>query len=62
MSDAVITSGLVAVTLPAEIQTYTVYTLGVVASSKHADAAKALIALTSPAAKQALAAKGFEPQ
>jgi ABC-type Fe3+ transport system substrate-binding protein len=41
--------------------TYTTYTLGIVASSKQADAAKALIAfLTSPAAKQAPAAKGFE--
>lgn len=62
-SDAVIIPGLVAIHLPAEIQTYTVYTLGIVASSKQVDAAKALIAfLTSPAAKQALATKGFEPQ
>jgi molybdate transport system substrate-binding protein len=62
-SDAVVVPGLVAVPLPAEIQTYTTYTLGIVASSKQVDAAKALIAfLTSPAAKQALAAKGFEPQ
>ena len=61
-SDAVVVPGLVAISLPAEIQTYTTYTLGIVASSKQADAAKALIAfLTSPAAKQALAAKGFEP-
>jgi molybdate transport system substrate-binding protein len=51
------------VALPAEIQTYTTNTLGIVAGSKQVDAAKALIAfLTSPAAKQALAAKGFEPQ
>jgi molybdate transport system substrate-binding protein len=62
-SDAVVVPGLVAIPLPAEIQTYTVYTLGIVASSKQVDAAKALIVfLTSPAAKQALAAKGFEPQ
>ena len=62
-SDAVIVPGLVAVPLPAEIQNYTMYTLGIVASSKQVDAAKALIAfLTSPAAKQALAAKGFEAQ
>ena len=62
-SDAVIIPSLVAIPLPAEIQTYTVYTLGIVASSKHVDAAKALIAfLTSSAAKQALAAKGFELQ
>ena len=60
-SDAVVVPGLVAIPLPAEIQTYTTYTLGIVASSKQADAAKALIAfLTSPTAKQALAAKGFE--
>ena len=62
-SDAVITPGLVAVPLPAEIQNYTVYTLGVVASSGQVDAAKALVAfLTSPAAKKALAANGFDPQ
>jgi molybdate transport system substrate-binding protein len=62
-SDAVVVPGLVAIALPAEIQTYTTYTLGIIASSKQVDAAKALIAfLTSPAAKQALAAKGFEPQ
>jgi molybdate transport system substrate-binding protein len=62
-SDAVVVPGLVAISLPAEIQTYTTSTLGIVASSKHVDAAKALTAfLTSPAAKQALAAKGFEPQ
>ncbi|MGA8293065.1 MAG: substrate-binding domain-containing protein [Rhodoplanes sp.] len=49
--------------MPAEIQNYTMYTLGIVASSKQVDAAKALIAfLTSPAAKRALAAKGFEAQ
>jgi molybdate transport system substrate-binding protein len=60
-SDAVIIPGLVAIPLPADIQTYTSYTLGIVASSKQADAGKALVAfLTSPAAKQALAAKGFE--
>ena len=59
-SDAVIIPGLVAVPLPAEIQNFTMYTLGIVASSKQVDAAKALIAfLTSPAAKRALAAKGF---
>lgn len=62
-SDAVIVPGLVAVPLPAEIQTYTAYTLGIVASSTQVEAAKALIAfLTSPASKQALAAKGFEVQ
>ena len=61
-SDAVVIPGLVAIPLPSEIQTYTVYTLGVVASSKQVEVAKALIAfLTSPTAKEALAAKGFEP-
>jgi molybdate transport system substrate-binding protein len=60
-SDAVVVPGLVAIPLPADIQTYTSYTLGVVANSKQADAARALIAfLTSPATKQALAGKGFE--
>jgi molybdate transport system substrate-binding protein len=60
-SDAVVVPGLVGIPLPADIQTYTSYTLGIVASSKQADAAKALIVfLTSPAAKEALAAKGFE--
>ena len=54
---------LVALALPAEIQTYRAYTQGIVTGSQQVDAAKALIAfLTSPAAKRALAAKGFEPQ
>jgi len=62
-SDAVLTPGLVAVPLPAEIQNYTTYTLGVVAGSQNADAAKALVTfLTTPAVKQALATKGFETQ
>jgi molybdate transport system substrate-binding protein len=62
-SDAVIVSGLTAIPLPAEIQTYTTYTLGIPASSKDVDAAKALIAfLASPVTKQALAAKGFDAQ
>jgi molybdate transport system substrate-binding protein len=62
-SDAVVVPGVVAIPLPADIQTYTTYTLGIVASSKQVDAAKALITfLTSPASKQALAAKGFESQ
>lgn len=62
-SDAVIIPGLVAIPLPADIQTYTTYTLGITASSKNVDAAKALIAfLTSPASKEALTSKGFEPQ
>jgi molybdate transport system substrate-binding protein len=61
-SDGVVVPGLVAIPLPAEIQTYTVYTLGIVTGSKQVEASKALIAfLTSPAAKQAMAAKGFEP-
>jgi len=56
-----VTPGLAAVPLPADIQNYTVYTLGIPASSKNGDAAKALIAfLTSTAFKQALSAKGFE--
>lgn len=62
-SDAVVVPGLVAIPLPAEIQSYTTYALGIVASSKQVDATKALIAfLTSPATKQVLAAKGFQPQ
>ncbi|WP_072389041.1 molybdate ABC transporter substrate-binding protein [Hyphomicrobium sp. CS1BSMeth3] len=61
VSDVAVTPGLAAVPLPADIQNYTVYTLGIPASSKNGDAAKALIAfLTSTAFKQALSAKGFE--
>jgi molybdate transport system substrate-binding protein len=60
-SDAAIVPGLDATALPAGAQSYSVYVAGVSAGSKQADAAKALIAfLTSPAAKQALRANGFE--
>jgi molybdate transport system substrate-binding protein len=62
-SDAVVVPNLVAISLPAEIQTYTNYTLGIVAGSGQVDAAKALIAfLTSPGAIRTFAAKGFEGQ
>jgi molybdate transport system substrate-binding protein len=62
-SDAVVVPGLTAVPLPAEIQRYTKYTLGVVSNSRSPDAAKALVAfLTSSTTKQALAAHGFEVQ
>lgn len=48
--------------LPAEIQSYTRYAAGVVATSKELEAAKALIGfLASPAGQAALKAKGFEP-
>lgn len=60
-SDAVTVPGLVSVLLPGEIQNYTTYTLGIVASSKHVDAAKMLVAfLTSTTAKRVLATNGFE--
>lgn len=63
ISDAVVVKGISATALPADIQTYTQYTLGIPSSSKETDAAKALIAfLTSPVAKEALASKGFETQ
>ena len=62
-SDAVVVPGLTTVPLPAEIQRYTKYTLGVVSNSRSPDAAKALVAfLISSTAKQALAAHGFEVQ
>jgi molybdate transport system substrate-binding protein len=49
--------------LPAEVQDYTVYVAGVMASSKEIDAARALINfLLSAAAKDAMRAKGFEPR
>jgi molybdate transport system substrate-binding protein len=49
--------------LPAEVQNYTVYMAGVVASSKDANAARALINfLSSAAGKDAMKAKGFEPR
>jgi molybdate transport system substrate-binding protein len=47
--------------LPAEIQNYSVFAAGIVASSKQVNAAKALLAfLTSPAAAAVMKAKGFE--
>ena len=61
-SDAKTIPGLDPVALPSEVQSYSVYVAGVGSDSKEADAAKALIAfLTSPAVKQALSEKGFEP-
>jgi molybdate transport system substrate-binding protein len=60
-SDAKIVAGLDAIPLPPGAQSYSVYVAGISAGSKDADASKALIAfLTSPAAKQAFAAGGFE--
>lgn len=48
--------------LPADIQSYLVFTAGVAAASKSADAAKAYIEfLTSPAATPVLRSKGMEP-
>ena len=60
-SDAAIIPGLEAIPLPSGAQSYSVYVAGIGSGSKQVDAAKALIAfLTSPAAKQALTASGFE--
>ena len=62
-SDAAIVPGLDSVPLPAEVQSYSLYVAGISSGSQQPDAAKALIAfLTSPAFKQALTAKGFEPR
>jgi molybdate transport system substrate-binding protein len=48
--------------LPAEIQNYTVYAAGIGADSKHADAAKAVIAAFSGSPAQALfKSKGMDP-
>jgi len=62
-SDTILISGVDLVgVLPAEIQTFTVYAAGIVASSKEGDAAKAFINFFSTqVAKAALKAKGFEP-
>ncbi len=47
--------------LPAAIQHYTMFTAGVVASSKDQEASKALLQfITSPAARAVMKAKGFE--
>jgi molybdate transport system substrate-binding protein len=48
--------------LPQEIQNYTVYAAGIGATTTHADAAKALIAVFSgPSAQALFKAKGMEP-
>ena len=48
--------------LPKELQNYVVYTAGVGAAAKDADAAKALLEfLTTPAARSAMKSKGLEP-
>jgi molybdate transport system substrate-binding protein len=60
-SDAAIIPSLDATPLPTGVQSYSVYVAGISSGSKQVDAAKALIAfLTSPPAKQALKANGFE--
>lgn len=49
--------------LPTDIQSFTLYAAGVVASSKQADAGRALIAyFATPAGQAVLKAKGFEPR
>jgi molybdate transport system substrate-binding protein len=48
--------------LPKELQNYVVYTAGVSAGAKEADAAKALLMhLTTPAALSVMKSKGLEP-
>jgi molybdate transport system substrate-binding protein len=60
-SDAAIIPGLEAIPLPSGAQSHSVYVAGISSGSRQVDAAKALIAfLTSPPAKQALTASGFE--
>ena len=60
-SDLTIVRGLDATPLPTGAQSFSVYVAGISSGSKQVDAAKALIAfLTSPTAKQALTANGFE--
>jgi molybdate transport system substrate-binding protein len=47
--------------LPTEIQSYTEYAAGLLASSKQAEAGEALISfLSSPAGQSILKSKGFE--
>ena len=61
-SDLVATPGADLIPLPAELQSYTRYAAGVVATSKEPHAAKAVVDfLASPAAQGSLRAKGFEP-
>ena len=48
--------------LPPDIQTYTMFSAGISAAAKNAEAAAALIKfLTSPDAKAVIKAKGMEP-
>jgi molybdate transport system substrate-binding protein len=63
-SDPALVSGVELVAaLPAEVQNFTLYSGGIVASSRDASAAKALITfMSSPAAQTVLKAKGFEPR
>jgi molybdate transport system substrate-binding protein len=63
-SDTALLSGVELVgALPAEVQNFTIYAAGIVATSKQADAARALINFfSSPPIVAALKAKGFEPR
>ena len=63
-SDTALVSGVDLVgALPADIQNFTLYAVGILASSKQMDAGKAFIShLSAPAAKAVLKAKGFEPR
>ena len=62
-SDTALLAGVdLVAALPAELQNFTLYAAGILASSKQAEAGKALIGfLSSPAAQVVLKAKGFEP-
>jgi molybdate transport system substrate-binding protein len=63
-SDAALVSGVELVaSLPAEVQNFTLYSAGIVATSRDVNAAKALINfMSSPAAQTVLKTKGFEPR
>ena len=63
-SDTALVSGVdLAGVLPAEIQNFTTYSAGAVVGSANPDAARSFVSfLSSPAAKDVLTAKGFEPR
>jgi molybdate transport system substrate-binding protein len=63
-SDIAATSGVDLVgSLPPEVQSFTLYAAGVIATSKQPEAARAMIAyFSTPAGQVVLKAKGFEPR
>ena len=62
ISEVIAVPGVDVITLPSDVQHFTVFALGLSAGAKDADAVRALVKfLTSPTAAPVIKAKGLEP-